>query len=44
MLAQEQHETMEPIRQSQDDVQHAANGLEFGNLLTSLTGGLIGLG
>lgn len=43
-LAYMQHQDMEPIRQSQGEVQHAANGLEFGNLLTSLTGGLIGLG
>ena len=44
MLAQEQHETMEPIRQAQEGVQHAATGLEWGNLLTSGIGGLIGLG
>lgn len=44
MLAQEQHEIMEPIRQAQEGVQHAATGLEWGNLLTSGIGGLIGLG
>lgn len=41
-LTQEQHEVMEPLRQGYG--QHAADGLEWGNLFTSLTGGLIGLG